>query len=329
MKIYLVYFSNNVGGACQSFLALKKMLDEENIENEVLCPKGPVLCADFELPKNKIISFIIVLTIILKIKLLQRDKKSFFIFNTVVLAPLAVFDNTALWVHEVTLDGHHRLFRLLQGFTNRFVVNVYSVNNTMKNWFPSASLLEIPYKHLNNISSNEKARIKERYKACMVVRPIRNKGIDKFFEIAINNKHDLFAILTQEIQFREFCDENNLDIPANVSIKRFDNLQDRENVILSSAFHLNLSELPETVGLNSIEAISYGCIALSTDNMGSRMILDERFIAKSSSVKDILACLTSFFGEDLIEISATQKRRIFSKDSANNQDTLLHRLGVL
>lgn len=323
MKIFLVYFSNNVGGACQSFLALKKFLDQKGIDNEVMCPSGPVLRPDIELPNSKIMSFFIVLSFMTKMRFAGAAKRNIFVFNTIVLAPLAVFSNTALWVHEVTLDGHKILYRFLQSFANRLVKNLYCVNNSMKNWYPSASLLEIPYSYLNNIATCKKERGKAVFKACMIVRPIKNKGIKKFFEIANKDNLGQYAILTQEKEFEEFCDRNRMDIPSNMSVEPFNNLYVREEVLRSSVFHLNLSELPETVGLNSVEAISYGCIALSTDNMGSRMILNDKFIIKTDSLADIILSITNLALEDVSLLNDSQRRRIFKNYNTDSQQAFM------
>ena len=319
MNVYLIYFSNNYGGACQAFLALKKLLDAHNVNNIIISPKGPVLKPDIEISNNKIISFFLVLILILKNNIIYSKQNNFFFFNTLILSPLCIFKNTALWIHEITLDGRPFIYNFFRFVTNNFVRESFYVNKAMSTCYPRANLLKIPYKHLPNLCRVKDRKRSNTYISSMIVRPLNNKGINKFLELASQNINDKFAILTQPSLFINYCNGNNLCIPANVSVKDFNNLEIREKTLLSSVFHLNLSELPETVGLNTIEAMSYGCLCLSTDNIGSRLILDDDYIItlipEKTHVDQIESILYKFDRLKCDEMNNAQCDKIFSSQS--------------
>lgn len=283
MKIYLIQLSNNYGGSCQSLYALQNLLDKNQINNELICPYGTLLKPDYVISKNKLIGFFNIMFIILKNKFINNDNNNFYLLNTVLLAPLSFFQNSLIWIHEVTLDGKSWLYNFLKLIVNIFSREIYIVNQAMLDHYPKASLLPIPYKYLKNVYSskpNFKSR-ENQFKACMIVRPIKNKGINAFIDIAINDLNNNYVLLTNLDEFELFNISLKKEIPNNLFVKDFNNKHIRENILLSSTFHLNLSNLPETVGLNTVEAISYGCLCFSTDNIGSRMILDSRYIIKN------------------------------------------------
>jgi glycosyltransferase involved in cell wall biosynthesis len=318
MNIYLIYLSNNYGGACQALLAFKKFLDSHEIKNQVICPQGPLLIPDIEISSKKYKSIFKVLFFILFKNIFYKGNKNIFFLNTIANAPLSIFKNTILWIHETTLDGRPNLFSFLKFLSITFSRESYFVNSSMHSLFPKSKLFEIPYKYLENVVLDNSMKRSKKFKACMIVRPLDNKGIDDFIRLSSRSPED-FAILTQPNLFILYCHKNGLNIPNNLAIEDFNDTQVRKRVLLSSSFHLNLSKLPETVGLNTIEAMSYGCICISTDNAGSRLILDEKFIIKNplnyDLIESVKLLMSNYFLEDLKTINRKQLDKVFCKNS--------------
>ena len=326
MKIYLIYLSNNYGGACQALLAFKKFLDEKGISNQVICPEGPVLTPDIEISNKKYKSILRVLFFILYKNTFKTDKKNFFFLNTIINAPFSIFKNTILWVHETTLDGRSVMFMLFKLIANNFARESYYVNNSMSLLFPKARLFEIPYNYLENICTSSTFIKSNEFIACMIVRPLNKKGINYFIKLS-SQSNDNFVILTQPKLFHAYCHKNSLIVPDNLYVKDFNNIKTRKKILSASTFHLNLSELPETVGLNTIEAISYGCICMSTNNAGSRLILDKEYIIHGNSGDDLIIntklLMTKFNSSKYKEINQKQYNKIFNKKFITYTDTFL------
>jgi glycosyltransferase involved in cell wall biosynthesis len=326
MNIYLIYLSNNYGGACQALLAFKKFLDSHEIKNKVICPQGPLLIPDIEISNKKYKSIFKVLFFILFKNIFYKGNKNIFFLNTIANAPLSIFKNTILWIHETTLDGRPNLFSFLKFFTRNFSRESYFVNSSMRSLFTKSKLFEIPYEYLENIVLDNSMHRSNKFKACMIVRPLDNKGIDDFIRLSSRSSED-FIILTQPTLFHLYCHKNGLNIPSNLAIEDFNDIEVRKRILLSSSFHLNLSKLPETVGLNTIEAMSYGCICISTDNAGSRLILDEKFIIKNPLNYDLIdsvkSLMSSYYLEDLNTLNQRQLDKVFCKNSKFYKGTFL------
>ncbi|MER2497730.1 hypothetical protein ABS858_16730 [Vibrio neptunius] len=266
-KILFVLPCNELSGSVISAVTLKEHLESTgHYEVDVCAPKGKYIQPDLIIPECRKNPAILL-------NAYARISKAYSKYHCIVyftvrfglLSPLFK-SNEILYIHEVDI-GKGFIQKAVIKIVNSFNKRLWVVNPLMRSVYPNGICLpNIFHKETsksNSIRSND---------FLMIANFKRDKGIYVLRELALLNPEKSFILLTN----KDLADNDELekyisDCPNNFKVIL--DQKEKEPLLQSSLYLLNLSLLEETFGLTLLEALSYDVIPMSFENIGASYCL--------------------------------------------------------
>lgn len=287
-RVLLVLPFNERSGACVSALNLKRLIESKEVRVSIASPAGDYFKQDITISK---ISFNIFSSLFSAAVILgnyyKYDTIVFFTIRTAFIS--AVFSQSKkcfLYLHEVDVPPVLLSRLISEILIKRLICNVIVVSPFMSKYYgESVSLLP----NVVDVCHACDVLVHKSIDYIMVANFRENKGVYKFRELANNMPDKVFMLVTN----KDNADCNMLSsylsgIPNNMSVS-FDQ-DDKTNLLRSSRYLLNLSELNETFGLTLVEAISVGVVPLCFYREGFAFCLGENafFIDENNMIESIV-----------------------------------------